>query len=79
MSRKHKKIFTTLNYIKQFLILASAITGFISISGMASFLGILIEITDSAIRFKLCAVSTGIKMYQSLIKKKKKSMMKKYC
>ena len=79
MSRKHKKIFTTLNYIKQFLILAYAITGFISISGMASFLGIIIEITDSAIRLKLCAVSTGIKMYQSLIKKKKKSMMKKYC
>ena len=27
MSRKHKKVCTTLNYIKQFLILASAITG----------------------------------------------------
>ena len=27
MSRKHRKVCTTLNYIKQFLILASAITG----------------------------------------------------
>ena len=32
MSRKHKKVCTTLNYIEQFLILASTITGCISIS-----------------------------------------------
>ena len=32
MSRKHKKICKSLNYIKQFLILASTITGCISIS-----------------------------------------------
>ena len=31
MSRKHKKVCTTLNHIEQFLILASAITGCISI------------------------------------------------
>ena len=31
MSRKHKKICITLNYIKHFLILASIITGCISI------------------------------------------------
>ena len=31
MSRKDKKVFTTLNYIEHFLILASASTGFISI------------------------------------------------
>ena len=28
MSSKHKKVFTTLNYIKHLLILASTITGF---------------------------------------------------
>ena len=32
MSRKHKKICKSLNYIKQFLILASTITGCTSIS-----------------------------------------------
>ena len=31
MSRKDKKVFTTLNYIEHFLILASTSTGFISI------------------------------------------------
>ena len=32
MSRKHKKVCATLNYIEHFLILASAISGCISIS-----------------------------------------------
>ena len=32
MSKKHKKICTTLNYIENFLILASRITGCVSIS-----------------------------------------------
>ena len=40
MSRKHRKVFTTLNYIKHFLILISTITGCISISVLASLLGI---------------------------------------
>ena len=34
MSRKHKKVCTTLNYIEHFLILASTITGCISISAL---------------------------------------------
>ena len=45
MSRKLKKVCTTLNYIEHFLILASTITGCISISAFASLLGIPIEIT----------------------------------
>ena len=40
MSRKHRKVCTTLNYIKHFLILISTITGCISISVLASLLGI---------------------------------------
>ena len=48
MSRKHKKVGTTLNYIEYFLILASATTC-ISISVFASLLGIPIGITSSAI------------------------------
>ena len=34
MSKKHKKVCTTLNYIEQFLILGSTITGCISIYAM---------------------------------------------
>ena len=49
MSKMHKKICTTLNYIKYFLILASAITGCVSISASASLIDIPIGITSSEI------------------------------
>ena len=49
MSRKHRKVFTSLNYTEHFLILASASTGCISISTFASLLGIPIGITSSSI------------------------------
>ena len=55
MSRKHKKLCTTLNYVEQFLILAFTITGCILISAFASVLGISIRITSSATKIKdLC-------------------------
>ena len=50
MGRKHIKVCTTLNYIDYVLILASTITGCISILAIAFLLGIPIEITSSAIR-----------------------------
>ena len=60
MSKKHKKVCTTLNYIEHFLILTSRITGCISISAFASLLGIPIGFTSSAIGLKICAITTGI-------------------
>ena len=66
MSRKHKKVCTTLNYIEHFLILASTITGCISISAFASLLDI------PAVGLKTCAIAAGIKKYKSIIKKNKK-------
>ena len=71
MSRKHKKV--PLNYIEYFLILASTITGYISISALTSLLGIPIRITRSAIGLKIFAIAAGIKTYTSINKKKKKS------
>ena len=68
MSRKHKNVFTTLNYIEHFLVLASAITGCISISNFASLLDISIEITSSVIGLKICAIAAGTKKYKSLNK-----------
>ena len=53
MSKKHKKICTTLNYIEHFLILASAITGYVSISPFASLIRIPVGITCSIIEVKL--------------------------
>ena len=49
MSRKRQKVCTTLNYVKKKFILASAITGCISISSFASLLHIPIGYTSSAI------------------------------
>ena len=72
MSKKHKKVGITLNYIEHFLILASTITGGISISAFASSLGIPLGITSSAIGLKICGIIAGIKKYKSIIKKKKK-------
>ena len=39
MSKKHKKVGATLNYLKYFLILASTVTGCVSISAVASLVG----------------------------------------
>ena len=70
ISRKHEKICTTLNHMEHYLILASIITGCISISAFASLLPI--GITISAIGLKACAISSGMKNYNSIIKKKTK-------
>ena len=44
MIKKHKKVCTTLNYIKLSLILISPITGCVSISAFAFLVGVLIGI-----------------------------------
>ena len=49
MIRKHTKVSTTLHYIEHFLILASTITGCISISAFTSLLDIPTGVTSSAI------------------------------
>ena len=61
MSRKHKKVCTTPNFIQHFLILSSKITGFISNSAFASLLGFPVGITSSEIWLKIGAVAAGIK------------------
>ena len=72
MSNKRKKFFTTLNYIEHFLILASTITGCVSISRFASLIGIPIGITSSPIVLQISAITSGIKKYESIIKEKEK-------
>ena len=70
MSKKHKKVCTTLNYIEHFLILSSTITGCISISDFASLVCINIGITSSATGLKICAITAAIKKYEKKIKNK---------
>ena len=71
ISRKHRKVCTTLNYIEHVLIIASTITWCISIFAFASFIGICIGITSSAIVLKSCVITTGIKKCKSIMKNKK--------
>ena len=61
MSKNHKKICSTLNYIGHFLILSSTITGSVSISAFASLVSIPTGIKSSAIGLNICAITAGIK------------------
>ena len=72
MSRKHKKVCRTLNYIENFLILASTNTGCVFISAFSSLIGIPIGITSFGIGLKISAINAGTKKYKTIIKKKKK-------
>ena len=71
MSRKDKKVSTTLNHI-HFLISISAIKECISISDFTSLIGNPIGITSSVIGLKICQITAGIKNYKSIFNKKKK-------
>ena len=68
MSSKYKKACTTLDYIGHFFILASTITGCISVSALASLIGIPIGIMSSAI--KICAITE--QELNSIIKEQKR-------
>ena len=71
MSKRHKKVCATINYRGNIVILASTITGCVSISAFAPLAGISIGITSSAKGLKICARTAGIVKYKSIIKKKK--------
>ena len=64
-----QKVCATLNYIEHFVFLGSTTTGCISFSAFASFVGIPVGITSSAIRLKICATTVAIKRYKLIIKK----------
>ena len=70
MSRKYKNVCATLNYIEHFLILASTITGCISIFAFASLIAVPIGITCNII--KICTIAAGIK--KAIIKRKRRTM-----
>ena len=55
ISEKHKMICKTLNYIEHFLVVASTITGYVSISAFASLIGITIQI-----EINICTKTPGI-------------------
>ena len=73
MSEKNKKTCKYLSFVEHVLILASTVTGCISISALASLACVSVGITSSAIEIKICVTTAGIKRYKSIsiIKKKK--------
>ena len=71
ISKKHKKTCRYLNYTEHLLILASTVTGSVSISAYASLVGIPVRIARSAAAVKICVINAGIKKDKPVIKKKK--------
>ena len=59
-SKQHRKVCTTLDYIEHLFILASAVTGCVSISGFASLVGIYMAVTSSAVELKVKSCHTSI-------------------
>ena len=76
ISEKYKKTCKYLNYVEHMVVLSSAIFASISISAFASLVCVPVGITSSAVGLKICASNAGIKKYKSIIKKRRRSMMK---
>ena len=76
ISKKHKKVCTTLYCIKNLHIFASKVTGCVYIPAFASLAGIPVGIVRSASAKQICIGTAGIKKYKSIIKKKRKKHAK---
>ena len=61
-----------LYHVEHLLILASTVTGCISISAFSSLVCVSFGILSSALGIKVYAITAGIKKYKSIVKKKKK-------
>ena len=80
MSKKYKKICTTLNYFEHLLVSASKGSGCNSISAFASLVVISIGICSSADGFKICQITAGVRKYKPIIKKKIEiSIIRQWC
>ena len=53
------------------MVVATIITGCVSISALASLVCVSVGITSSAVRIKICAITARIKKCKSIIKKKR--------
>ena len=76
MSEKHKKTCKDWNYFENLHNLSSAFTGCVSVSALNSLIAFHVGIKSSAIGLKIHAITTRIRNYKSIIKKKKKNFDK---
>ena len=68
----YRKICRNLNYFEHYLVFDSVVSGCVLTSAFASLVGVPVGFTSSAVGMKICAITTRIKKYESIIKKKKK-------
>ena len=71
-----KSIKRALNYFDNFLVFVSAVSVCYSNSTFASIAGVLVSISTSAVGWKICTITSGIKKYKSIIKEMKKKQNK---
>ena len=69
----HEKVWRSLNYFEHFLVFVSAVSGCVSISEFVSLIGVPVGIIGSAIGLRICAITIGIKKYNSIIIKEEKA------
>ena len=70
ISKKHKKVCLTLNYIKNLLILASVVTGCVYLSAFTSLVGITVCIGSSVVALKIYAWLQELKSTSQWFRKK---------
>ena len=73
MSEKYKKTSKYLNYVEKLLILASAVTGCVSIFAFSSLIYVPVGITNSAVGINICAVTAESKRYYNYKEKEAKA------
>ena len=79
ISKKHKKVYKILIFIKHLLILASTVTLCVSIWVFASLVGISVGLTSSAVGIKNLHNNSSNWKYKSILRKRRTNMIKQYC
>ena len=72
ISEKHKNVCRALKHFQHFVAFVYAVSRCVSASVFASLVGVPVRIASSAVELKICALTAGIKKYNSIIKKKRK-------
>ena len=73
ISKKHKKLCKILKYTEHLLILAATVSEYVSVSALASLIGIPIGIASFATTINITIIIAQIKKHKSIAKKKEKT------
>ena len=73
MGKKHKKVCMALNWDEHLLISVSGVTECVLISAFDSLVGVSTGIGSFTVGLKIWAITSGIKMYKPIFKKKEET------